>query len=97
MECVIYRCSKKDEMYLYVPDTGNEEELLKTLPAGLLQTTGELTKVINLILTPDKKLARVDVKDVIKAINEKGYFIQLPPNELLRKDSSMLSDPSDSF
>lgn len=84
-------------MYLYVPDNGDEEEALKALPADLLQLTGELAKVINLILTPDKKLARVDVKDVIKSINEKGYFIQLPPDELLRKDSSMLSDPSDSF
>jgi len=48
-------------------------------------------------LTPDRKLARVKVGDVLAALEEKGFYIQMPPNELLRKDQSMLSNPSDSF
>ena len=97
MECVVYRCGNKEEMYLYVPDVGDDAAGLKDLPAGLLQITGELTKVMNLVLSAERKLARVDVNEVMSALKDKGYFIQLPPGELLLKDSSMLSNPSDSF
>ena len=97
MKCVIFRCSKKDEMYLYVPYREKEEELLQTLPDGLEKLTGRLEKVMELELTPKRKLARVNAKDVMASLEEKGFYIQMPPNDLLRKDDSMLSNPSDSF
>jgi len=97
MKCVIFRCSKKVEMYLYVPLKEDEEQLLADLPDGLDKLTGRLEKVMELELTPDRKLARVKVEDVVASIKEKGFYIQMPPNAILRKDDSMLYDPSDSF
>lgn len=97
VKCVIFRCSKKAEMYLYVPYHEEEEKLLSGLPAALLQLTGGLEKVMDLELTWERKLARADVKQVMAALLEQGFYLQSPPNELLRKDDSMLNNPSDSF
>ena len=84
-------------MYLYVAHRDEEGDLLKDLPEGLKKLTGRLEKVMDLELCPDRKLARAKVKDVMAALQEKGFYLQSPPNALLRKDDSMLYDPSDSF
>ena len=97
MKCVIFRCSKKVEMYLYVPFKEDEEQLLADLPEGLDKLTGRLENVMELELTLERKLARVKVEDVLASIEEKGFYIQMPPNDILLKDDSMLYDPSDSF
>ena len=94
MMCIIYRCSKKDEMYLYVPA---ENSKLEHLPEGLLRLTGQLVKVLELELTHERKLARADVREVLSALEQRGYFLQMPPNDLLSRDDNMLHDPSDSF
>jgi len=97
MKCIIFRCSKKDEMYLYAPFTEKEEEFLLALPDELKQLTGRLEKVMDLELSSDRKLARVKAKDVMASLEEKGFYIQMPPNEIIRKDDSMLNNSSDSF
>lgn len=97
MKCVIFRCSKKEEMYLYVPYQDDESMLLNNLPEELGNWTGKLEKVMDLEVTPGRKLARAKVEDVIASLEEKGFYIQMPPNELLRKDESMLNNSSDSF
>ena len=97
IKCLIFRCSKKQEMYLYVPFQENEADALAKLPDGLLILTGKLERVMELELTAERKLARADVQVVMAALQEKGFYLQSPPNELLRSDDSMLHDPSDSF
>ena len=97
MKCVIFRCSKKVEMYLYVPFKEDEDQLLAGLPEGLDKLTGRLENVMELEMTSERKLARVKVEDVLASLEEKGFYIQMPPNDILLKDDSMLYDPSDSF
>jgi len=97
MRCIIYRCSSKEDMYLYLPHQDDEEKLLDKLSGDLQKLTGSLTKVMELELSAERKLARVDVNDVIAALTEKSYYLQMPPNAVLRKDVSMLHNPSDSF
>ncbi|MEM7027090.1 MAG: YcgL domain-containing protein [Pseudomonadota bacterium] len=79
MNCHIYRCSRKEEMYLYL----HEEQQLQSLPEELLLLVGQLTHVMDLELSADRKLARVNVEEVIKALKETGYFIQMPPSDLI--------------
>ena len=97
MKCIIYRCSKKQEMYLYLRINQEETDPLHGLPDGLGQLTGDLFKVMELEITAERKLARVKAQDVIAAIEAKGYYIQMPPNELLRSDASMLNNSSDTL
>lgn len=66
-------------MYLYL----HEEQQLQSLPEELLLLVGQLTHVMDLELSADRKLARVNVEEVIKALKETGYFIQMPPSDLI--------------
>ena len=49
------------------------------IPEELRQRMGECLRIMTLIITPDKKLARADAVAVINSILEKGYYLQLPP------------------
>ncbi|MEC8755750.1 MAG: YcgL domain-containing protein [Pseudomonadota bacterium] len=77
IECpvIVFRSGRKAETYLYMPATAEFEDL----PASLRQQFGTPTYVMDLILTPRRKLAQVDVLQVIQAVNEVGFFLQLPP------------------
>jgi len=97
MRCLIFRCSRKDEMYLYLPYQEDEAELIKSLPEDLLNLTGHLEKTLALDLTIERKLARVKTEGVLNALEDKGYYLQMPPNAVFVRDESMLNDSSDGF
>ena len=71
----VFKGHKKDEMYLYV----DQRNGLKSVPEDLLTTFGQTESVMVLLLTKDKKLARVTASDVLAAIEDQGYFLQMPP------------------
>ena len=73
--CSVYKSSKKKEMYIYV----DRKQDLSELPETLQNVFGAPVHVLDMILTPDKTLARVDAKNVLEAIKEKGFFLQMPP------------------
>lgn len=74
----VYKSPKKDELYLYVP----QEDGLEKLPQELLVMFGEPKHVIDFELPPEKKLAREDTATVLEALASKGFFMQMPPNEV---------------
>jgi uncharacterized protein YcgL (UPF0745 family) len=76
MICSIYRSTKKDETYLYV----NKSRGLGCVPEGLVELFGAPREAMTLLLTPDKKLARADIQKVLAALEEQGYYLQLPPS-----------------
>lgn len=76
IRCDIYKGNKKAEMYLYV----DSEQGLETIPEALIASFGELELVLSLQLTKTRKLAQVDVVTVIQALNDNGYFLQMPPS-----------------
>lgn len=78
-ECQVYRCARQPEMYLYVRVGMKAEEL----PEALLARTGRLTEVMQLSLTPERALARVNVNKVIEQLGGPGYFLQMPPPEII--------------
>lgn len=75
--CSVFKSPKKQEMYLYV----DRKPGIKELPEALLALFGEPVHVLDMILTPDKKLARVEAERVLNDIAEKGYFLQMPPGK----------------
>lgn len=78
IKCKIYRCSKRDEMYLYI----HEDKTIDELPEELIKIVKDLTHVMELDLTPERKLAREDVLLVMQNLQEKGYHLQMPPDPL---------------
>ena len=73
--CKIYRCSKKDEMYLYV-DTLED---LSRVPEALIGQMGKLTLVMTMLITSEKSLHRADANKVLSDIEERGFYLQMPP------------------
>ncbi|MDG6774443.1 YcgL domain-containing protein [Thiomicrorhabdus sp. ZW0627] len=74
----VFKSPKKEELYLYVP----QDDGLEKLPKELLVMFGEPAHVIDFELTPERKLAREDTASVIDSLQKKGYFMQMPPNEV---------------
>jgi hypothetical protein len=74
----VFKSPKKQELYLYVPQTHG----LNKLPKELLVMFGEPAHVIDFELTAERKLAREDSKKVLESLLSKGYFMQMPPNEI---------------
>lgn len=73
--CSIYKSSKKDEMYLYVPKTDG----LRKVPEVLMSMFGTPRHVSDMMLTPERKLARADIAQVLDKLAEQGFYLQMPP------------------
>jgi hypothetical protein len=73
--CDIYRSPKKENLYLYVPKAKG----LSDVPEALLNMFGTPQHAFSLLLTPERKLGKENIQSVLNALNEKGYFLQLPP------------------
>ena len=91
----IYKSSKREGMYLYL----NKGAILeKTLPEALLQAFGKPVHVFDLLLTPKKKLARVETTSVLQGISDHGYYLQMPQQDdyLIKLPDEFLSynDPT---
>ena len=78
--CVVYRCSRQDEMYLYVREGLDPA----TLPEPLQRQAGRLTEVMRLSLDSRRRLARADVATVVARLCESGWYLQLPPGGRVR-------------
>ena len=79
----IHKSPKRDEMYLYVK---KGTDLNNDLPEALTQVFGQPKHLFDLLLTPEKKLARVESVTVLEAIREKGFYLQMPPADSERDD-----------
>ncbi len=77
MHCVIYKGPRKADTYLYV----ERENDFARVPVSLLDLLGPLQKVMDLELSADRRLAQADVDEVMAALRERGYYLQLPPGE----------------
>lgn len=75
MHCVVYKSNLKVDTYIYV----TSEDALEQIPSPLREALGRLSKVMDLQLNAERKLARVDVIEVIRALQSRGYFLQMPP------------------
>ena len=73
--CKVYRSPKRAETYLYV----DALEAMARVPAELLDRFGEPVEALSIVLHPGRRLARANVEQVIKAIREQGYYLQMPP------------------
>lgn len=75
--CSVYKSPRKSEMYLYV----DKREALSRVPEALLVPFGAPQHVFDLLLTPERQLAREDVAKVLENIEKQGFHLQMPPGE----------------
>lgn len=77
MHCAIYKSSQKLDLYLYV----REKDEFSDIPEPLLKSMGKPQFVMELELSPDRTLARADVAQVMQSLEEKGFYVQMPPEK----------------
>lgn len=76
VECSVYRSGSKAETYLYLARGHNFEDL----PLELREAFGEPAFVMELKLSRERRLARVDVRHVLEQLETNGFYLQLPPD-----------------
>ena len=77
MKCTVFRSSQKDFTYIFLLAGHDFDDL----PDTLKEVFGQPEFVMNLEITPKRKLAYSDVKQVMQNLSEEGYHLQLPPKE----------------
>lgn len=75
MHAYIYRSHRKSDTYLYLANRDG----LDVVPQALLASLGNLTHVMDLELTPQRRLALADVEQVRKQLAQVGYYLQYQP------------------
>ena len=74
MKTVIYKSNKKQDSYLYI----EQEDDFSRVPEILMKSLGRLEIAMTLDLSATKKLARADVNQVMSALDEDGFYLQMP-------------------
>ncbi len=86
MNCFVYRSNIQKGMYLYL----EEKEDFSKVPESLLKLLGEVEFTFEFDLSQGRKLVRAEADEVLRIMQENGYFLQMPPakSELLgQKDN----------
>ncbi len=73
----VFRSGKKDDTYLFV----RRGQAWDELPEPLRAVFGEPVHAMDLILTPDRKLARTTGQAVLEALEEQGFYLQMPEEQ----------------
>ncbi|NVK25288.1 MAG: YcgL domain-containing protein [Gammaproteobacteria bacterium] len=75
--CTVYRSAKKADTYLYVEKNND----FSKVPEQLRTLLGNLTLVMTFNLDGRKSLGGADLSKVKSELNDKGFYLQLPPPE----------------
>lgn len=71
----VFRSPREEGLYLFV----DRKEGLARVPEVLLARFGKPESAMILNLEPTRKLARANAETVLNAINEQGFYLQIPP------------------
>ena len=75
MKVTVYKAATREYLYVYVSEASG----LEKVPSALLAQFGEPSVVMTLDLEAGQKLARVCAEEVMAAVQDKGYYLQMPP------------------
>ncbi|MCH8537114.1 MAG: YcgL domain-containing protein [Alkalimonas sp.] len=92
MLCTVYKSPKKEQTYLFM----KQRDDFSAVPENLLQTFGTPELVTILDLNRRTSLAQSDLTKVRAALDEQGYYLQLPPpvEDLLAENKAFLQQHS---
>ncbi|MDR1076180.1 MAG: YcgL domain-containing protein [Xanthomonadaceae bacterium] len=75
MQAYVYKSGRKSETYVYFA----VREDFSALPESLQAELGALRFVLEIALSPERKLARAETGTVMDALRAQGFYIQFPP------------------
>ncbi|MCG5501637.1 YcgL domain-containing protein [Ectothiorhodospira lacustris] len=74
MTCYVYRSSRKQDTYLYLP----VKDDFSSLPDALMNVFGAPVFALEFELTPQRRLAREDAAQVMENLRIRGFHLQMP-------------------
>ena len=74
MQCFVYKSPRKSDTYLYV----SQKDKFEHIPASLMKVFGTPEFALEFELTPNRKLAAADAKEVLDFISRQGFYLQIP-------------------
>lgn len=77
MQAYVYKSLRKPDTYLYL----RTRDGFDALPPPVRAPLGELAFVLEVALTPQRKLARADVAVVMANLQAQGFHLQFPPTQ----------------
>ncbi|MCP1673346.1 uncharacterized protein YcgL (UPF0745 family) [Natronocella acetinitrilica] len=77
MHCSVYKGRKAPDHYLFLP----RRDDFDGVPQALLDRFGVLEHVMDLVLTPQRRLARTDIHALMRSLLVQGCYVQLPPKD----------------
>lgn len=80
MQCYIYRSKHRHQTYLFLP----KQDDFSQVPESLIKLFGEAEFSFAFELDNNRKLVLADATEVLRNINENGYFLQLPPGDAVK-------------
>lgn len=75
MQAYVYKSSRKDDTYVFL---AARDDFLR-VPEAIRAPLGALDFVLELTLTPQRKLARGDAAVVLENLVLRGFHLQMPP------------------
>lgn len=79
MQAYVYKSLRKDDSYVFLAARDD----FSRLPEPVRQQLGRLQFVLEVALTPERKLARADAAVVRENLVTRGFHLQLPPTSTL--------------
>ena len=73
--CQVFRSERRAGTYLYTEQGSG----CSRVPESLMAIFGEPHPVLTLRLHPGRRLAQADATEVLRAIREQGFYLQMPP------------------
>ena len=78
MHAFVYKSLRKPDTYLYL----RKRDDFAIVPEPVRAPLGDLVFVLDVALTPERKLARADATVVRSNLEAQGFHLQLPPTVL---------------
>lgn len=90
MLCTVYKSPKKAQTYLFI----NKRDDFSDVPNALMTMFGTPILVTIVNLANKDKLALADINKVKEALNNEGFYLQLPPpqEDLLKEHKAQMKN-----
>ncbi len=75
MQTYVYKSLRKDNTYVYL----RQRDDFEVMPEAVRTPLGELVFVLEVALTPQRKLAQADPAVVLANLAAHGFHLQFPP------------------
>ena len=75
MQAFVYKSQRKEDTFVYLAARDDFDRIPETLRTPL----GPLVFVLEVALTPERKLARENVETVRQNLASQGFHLQFPP------------------